>query len=505
MLPFNRELKISEGVYNDNSFSSVRHLANARMTKPEVMNTFITYAYGSDPNYGSKQFPLLFNLDGMGRKRAISSNDGTFTSKMYGKIRKTDTIARTIPNQEKAGIRGGFFKAAFKSKFFMRNEVIRTGGVQRGVSAQVYGDPVKEGSAWIYTLKLVTAKSSDYCPSEYLKQGAIWGFGVVKVGLERSRGTDQRQPHTPYDLQNQLSVIRKSYNFAGNVASKKITIPFKRPDGKVITFWTDWELYQNEMLFKAAKNEDLIWSTYNRNENGEITNIDSDTGEPVPMGMGIWQQIPTEMKYSRMTEGKMKDFISVMLDHHEMGGNQNEGDYVIVGGTGLLEEADAALKRSSSKFLTLSDKYVRGKDNMNLQYGAYFTEYLHSSGKVIKFVYDPSFDYGATAMSSPRHPLHPERSILSYCGLALNFSMVGVDKSQNKTEKESNIVMLYEDGREYEDWMVLGGAKLPSGIQMEMVKSRATDVDASAMHMMCTQGVHINYPSSCGKIICNIS
>jgi hypothetical protein len=498
MLPFKKELIISEGRYNDNEFSSTRHLANARLTKPEVINSFITYAYGTQ----SRNFPMLYALDGNGHKRAVKSLDGAYQIKMYGKPRKTDGIARIIPQQEKAGQHGRFFKAAFKSKFFMRNEVISTGGVQKPIQAQVYGDPVRDGNAWIYTLKLSGVPSSAYCPTEYLKPGAVWGFGVVKVGQERSRGTDHRQPQTPFEITNQLSVIRKSYNYAGNVANKVMQIPFKTEKG-TINYWTEWELYYNEMLFKQARNEDLLFSVYNKDENGVIQNIDSDTGEAVPMGAGIWEQVLNELSYAKMTENKIKDFISIMLDNNQIGGNDNGGEYVIVGGTGLLEEIDEALKRSSNRFLTLSDKYVRGKDNMNLQYGAYFTEYLHSSGKVIKFTYDPAFDYGAKAQTAPRHPLHPERSLMSYCGLALDFSMVEVDKP-NGTGMESNIMLTYEDGREYEDWLVLGGAKVPN-VNMQMYKSRATDIDASAMHMMVTQGVHLNKPHSCGKLICNFS
>lgn len=503
MLPFNQDLKISEETYNDNGFSSRVLLANARMAAPSVINSAITYAYGSGADYGSKNFPILFNLDGMNRKKAISSLDLAYYAYMYGKPKTTTNIARRYPNQPQAGKNGALFKLVFKDKLFMRNQIIYAGGLQKKVSVQIYGDPKNIGGEWEYQAKIVSRSLTAYVPNEFLERGAVWSGGVVKVGLERSRGTDHRQPQTPFKLRNQLSLIRRSYNLAGNVANKKIVLDMV-VDGKKMSLWTDWEMYYNDLLFKQEKNEDLIFSTYNADKDGVIHNVDSDTGEVVPSGMGLWEQIPNTLEYNFMTERKVDDFISVMFYNNQMTGNKQSGEYVIVGGEGLLQEIDRAMKRSSSGFLTLSDKFVRGKDNMNLQYGAYFTEYLHASGRVIKFVHDPTFDNGALAKSSPNHPIDTHRSIMSYCGMALDFSTVDVNGKNGKTSQESNIMYLYEEGREYEEWYVLGGAPMPE-MNMAMYKSRATDIDASGVHMMCTQGIHLNYPNTCGKILCTLS
>lgn len=497
-IPINSQLLITTGTFSDNDASSVTNIANARLTKPDELNSIVAYAYGSGGEYGSKNFPLLFATVGRGRKRGIKSLDTSFTTRMYGKPKKTDMIARTITGQVNVGSQGAFFKAAFKSKFFMKNMMITTGGVAKSVTAQVYGDPVRDGNVWIYTLKLVGVPSSATVPAEFLVKGAVWASGVVKGSLQNSRGTDQRQPQTPFRTRNQLSLIRKSYKYLGNVANKKLDISISSGNKKM-EFWTDWEMFNNELLFMQEKNEDLIFSQYNADANGVVHNIDYDSGEAVPSGMGLWDQVPNELGFTVLTETKIKDFIDIMLYNNNITGNKNDGDYTIMGGQGLLSEMDKAMKRSSSGFLTLSDKFVRGQNNMGLQYGAYFTEYLHSSGKVIKFVHDPSFDTGAKAEAAPRHPLYPNMSIMSFCGLALDFSMVDVDKGS-----EPNIQVLYEEGREMEEWLVLGGAKVPA-IDMMAHRSRASDIDASSQHMLCTQGIHLNYPHTCGKIVCTLS
>jgi hypothetical protein len=169
-------------------------------------------------------------------------------------------------------------------------------------------------------------------------------------------------------------------------------------------------------------------------------------------------------------------------------------------------EVNKVLSSTADRYLTYSDKFVRGTDSMNLEFGAYFTRYKHSSGKTIAFTYDPSFDFGAKAQTAERHPKYPEKSVLSFCGMALDFSDVEVSgkSSSSASSIESNIVLTYEEGREYLDWLVLGGSQIPN-VNMETYKSRASDIDASSMHMMSTQGCHINYPNNCTKFICTIS
>jgi hypothetical protein len=507
-LPFNVDLKLSEGKHFPNGYSSTNHLANARLTSPEIINTALTYAYGKPGGYYSdNSFPMLFNLEGKGRKRAINSVDNSYYSRMFGKPRTTDYIARKIPNQgERVGEAGSLFKIVFKSKFFMRNQMISTGAIHRQVQCHVYGDPEMDAvDGWVYTLKLVTNKLTDYVPSEYLKTGTTWSPGVVKVSAEKSRGTDNEHPSTPYMLQNQLSIIRQSYNIAGNAANKKMTISFKGNDGKSYNMWEDWSVYLNQLKFKRRKNYDLIFSKYNKLSDGSILNIDSDTGEVVRSGMGVWDMIPNSIYYSKFSFNKLDESLSTMFQNNNIAGNQNSGDYVFYAGSGLLKEVDKALKNKSSSFLTLSDKFVRGTDTMNLEYGAYFTSFRHHTGKTIKFVYDPAFDFGEKADAAPRHPLDPTRSSLSYCGMAMDFSDVEIpgQKSTSSTV-EPNILMTYEEGREYKEWLVLGGADMPMQ-DIEQYKSRATDIDASAMHVMCSQGAHINYPNSCSKLICNIN
>ena len=174
----------------------------------------------------------------------------------------------------------------------------------------------------------------------------------------------------------------------------------------------------------------------------------------------------------------------------------------MVGGMGFLEEANEALGGILNNLLMTTDTFVRGKDPMNLEVGTFFTQYRHPSGKLIKFVHEPAFDIGAKALTAPRDPKNASRSIMTYSGMLLNCNKVEVSSGSRslKSSLENNITLVYEEGREMEEWLVLGGSRVPD-VDMDKYFSRATDVDASAHHKMMTIGVHVHQPQSCVKLV----
>ncbi len=504
---FNPSLKLTSATYNTEAYSSIKSIADARLSTPDVINSLVTYAYGMGGDYGDTNFPLMFYTNGMKRKRAIKSIDGTYISLMYGRPKKTSVVDRTLSYTSDTAIGKGFsyFKVVFKDRWFMPGQVLSVGNLPgyRARVASIAKDT--EGVGFVYTLQLMTGDKNAVIPKRYVTAGQTWSGGAVVVALERSRGTEHRsQSH--FKLMNQISRVRHSYTFSGNVANKVMNVEYSVPGKGTLKYWCDWEIYLAELQAMAHREDDLLFSQYNRDENGVIHNLD-ENGNPIPTGMGLWQQIVNEMQYGILTEKKLDDYFqSVFYNADLLGdGRQGKEDLMIVGGTGLMMQIDAALKRATGTLTLIqsSDMFVRQASG-GLQYGGYFTSYKHRSGRVLKFVEHPLFNRGSKADSMDRHPLYPHMSLLSFCGLVLDFSTYNVDKSTNAMGKESNIMFLYEEGIEQEDWYVLGGAKVPN-LDMKSMKSRATDIDASAYHMMYSQGVHLSYPGTCSKINCIIS
>lgn len=508
-LAFNPALQITEATpQGDAGYANINHIRNARLGKHgKYINSYMTYLYGNSKQYGSRNFPLLLELDGKGKKQGIDTLDGSFKTKVFGRPKVTDSISRFLATSTdgataKIGARGTPFKMAFKTRFFRKNEMISTGGIDN-IQVHLQDNGVEEaGIGWVYTAKIAGLRG--HIPAKYLMPGVVWASGPILVGLYDSRGSVQRRPNTPFDLTNQISVIRRSYAYAGNVSNKKLTIPFE-VDGQRFDYWVDWEYYYNEMMFKTEINDWLIFSEYNKLPDGTILNTDADTENPVPTFAGLWQQIPYNVEYTkRFTKAKLDEIINLSNESRDIIGNNNSGTLTILGGMGLIEDIGEVLREIEGKVIITSDKFIRGNDPMNMQVGTYFTEYLHSSGKLLRIIHEPAFDRGSRTQTSARDPQNPSRSIMSYSGILLNDGEVEVFSKNKGSRLEANVQLLYEEGREYQEWYVLGGAKVPS-IDMDAYKSRATDIDASAQHKLGTYGVHVHVPQSCIKITKKLS
>lgn len=506
MLPFNPELKLSEATYNDNEYLGIERLDKARLSGSpelkEMLNSATVYAYGSGGF--EKNFPILYQTQGKGNKKSISSNTGQFYNKMFGKPKKTSVVGKTIHQPDaRTGEAYEDFYILFKDRQFMKNQILYKGGMD-GIQLQVTADPVKEGAYYKYRVKIFGHKYT-FVPYIMLQANQVWSGGVVKVSWEHSRGTEHRS-YSPFETQNQLSIVRQSMKVAGNAARKGMNFDIK-VGGKTFRYFYDWEKYLTDLAFNEAKDIDLLTSSYNKDAEGNVQNYDANSGKAVYSGMGLWDQIPScnELPYTRMSESRLETYITDILTiTQQLDLIDGNGNVVVevLGGFGFLEEIDSALKRNTQLLTPIasSELYVK-KDGNGLQYGNYFTSYRHRSGVILKFGHHKGFDYGIMADSSERHPQNPSRPMSSYDAIITNFGQVSVSSDVDKSGMSGNIQYVYEEGREYVEGYVRGMAFIEGRIGGDM----SSDIDASSAEFMCTQGIHVHYPMSMGKIKCKIS
>lgn len=506
-LPFNPELKVGQATYNNKEYLGIESLDNARRNGhpdlQEYLNSALIYAYGSNESFGERNFPILFQTQGMGKKRGVKSIDGLVRNFLLGKPKRTSQIAKTIHQPEgRTGIGRQEFSLIFRDRFFMKNQVIMIGGLASDrIQLQIAGDPVREGKGWRYRVRILGGDSKKYVPFKYLQAGVAWAGGVVAVSLEHSRGTESRS-YYPYQTKNYLNLIRQSINVAGNVANKYLNFKFST-GGKTYELIYDWEKFLTEREWNAKRDLDLVMSEMTMDADGEIINVDSDSGKPVYRGAGLLQQIPPSNKltYSIMTESLLENYITDILSITDQL-DRDPGQSLVVdvlAGYGFLGEIDKALKRNVSLLTPYSldsNHFVGKAKDGGLSAGAYFTEYKHRSGVIFRFTNYPAFDRGSLADSSERHPMHPNLPMTSFSAMILNFGLV--QTGGGKTS--GNIEYLYEEGREYIEGYTRGMAKIEGRQGGEI----STDVDASSMHMMVSQGIHVNFPMSLGLITCKM-
>lgn len=466
------------------------HIKNARLSGDQYINSAITYLGGNGGAYGSQNYPILMKTLAMGNKVGISSVDNTYKIRMIGKPKITTTISQIV-TQSNPGLNGALFKIRVADRIFESNEEIISGGLNSiTLKVQDDGKVISKGVVE-YGVKRAGAFAHLGVPASFLVYGAKWANGLIKVSQEDSHGTKQRTYQTPFELQNQLSTFRKSYTYKGNVKNKKLVVPIE-VDGQVLKLWSDWDYFNQELQFNVDRNDDLLFSELNLDANNIVSDLDVKSGNESRSGMGLWDMITNTVEFAELTRKKLDDPIQDIFS--SVGSAYNlTGDYTLIGGLGFLKDFDRLVSETARGFLTLiGEKFYMREGENGMQYGNYFTEYKHISGKTIKVAHDGAFDRGKRSQTSGKHPVSG-LSIMSHCAVALDWSLV----DNKQYGQMSNIAITYEEGREFVETVING---MNSG-----QKVVSTDIDRTSTHKMATQGVYLNNPSSCCKYICKVN
>jgi len=482
----NPSLELYQASFNDKEFSSSNHLSKALLTQSDWLAPMVTHAYGSSAEYGSRNFPLSFVTEGMANTQKITSTDLSYKMAIIGKPKKTSTIAiSSYASTDKPGRGHTKFKAIFADRWFHKSLSIYS---PSRMECRVQSDPKQVSGGWEYELVVYNPSSEAYVPVADLAAGKVWARGVSKVSKERSRGVESRS-YSPFSTTNQISVVRDTYKLAGNI-TKKIMVLAIKADGKVFKYWTQWELFLRQLEFKEKCESDLWYSTYNKDEQGVINNIDEDSAEVVTSGAGMLQQIPNEDSYSILTTKKIQNLITDIFFNASDSSKVNVEIYT---GTGGMREAHNAMMTAAGGFTLVDTKIIQGQAPGMLTYGAYFNTYRHIDGHTVTFKNLPLMDNGLMADVSELHPID---------GLPLeSYNMYCIDNSTYDGEK--NIQYISESGREEVNKVVAGMAALPEGYNETLYIS--SDIDASSIEWMKTQGISIKKPTNCFKLFNTIS
>lgn len=501
--PFSSDITLNEGIYVDNATLDGERIdayLKGSGDVSQVMNSAVVYAYGSSNKYGAQNFPILFQTQGMGNKKGYSTFDNQVKNYMLGKPKRTSVIAKTIyADSDKVGRNHTDIILLLKDRHFTKGEIIVKGTLTRNYQIQIQTGGERDGNGYKYIGKLFGASNS-FIPAKLLRANEIWGDGPYKVSLEHSRGNENRT-YTPYAITNTMSALRQSINVAGNAAKKKMNFNIQL-DGQSFSLYYEWEKHLTNLQFMAVKEQDILMSKQTKDRLGYIHNYDVNSGKPIPSGNGIIGQIPKSniMSYYKMTERKLGSWLTDVMSIAGTLSTGNNTTIDIMGGFDLLQSINDALTKSASMrpIIGSSELFVKKGEN-GLRYGSYFTEYEHISGVIFRFTHHNFFDESPLAQTAARNPF-TGRSIMSSEGIIMNFGKVSYDTGAGGMKESSNIEYMFEEGREYVEGTVRGMASIEGKQGGEM----ATDIDASALHMMCTQGVHCYSPLSLGYMQFNL-
>lgn len=464
---------------------------------PDVLSHVLTHYGGKE----SKKFPLTFLSEGQSNgsmyKNASEINNAEF---IFGFSRRKKlssvVVSTTYSGNDKPGLGGTYFKVVFKDRWLLsQHPLVGSEGTKvRTMSI----NRVPEG--YEYELQLLDPSYDAYCPLVELEKGKRWSMiGPGIVSESDSYGNESNVQH-PGTKRNQLSFIRKSYRYAGNVANKKapfVAITYNY-DGKSVTNYMEKEIYDMNLEWRAACEEWYWESVYNRNKDGKIELRDPDSGKPIPTGAGAFEQVDNDETYGEeLTHYKVN---TVVGDAAYGSFDAERTQYVFECGTGFRRQFDEAMKTKSSTFTQITgDKFTTGHGR-NLSLTGFFTQFEHVDGHTVLLNNANIFDHGGRAEASVRHP--KEQIPLT------SFEATFLDQSNYNGQR--NIQMVSQKGRGLIKGMVPGMApKYEGSFGFQQLKGGmeviATEQDRNTVHMLGSKVVNIFNSENCVNLRMNIS
>lgn len=472
--------------FDGQGFTNENSLANALLTKPDQITPVITHLAGKE----SDKFPLTFLTEGQaGGVRTVDINDVQYEWSTMGRMKHTDKIVSTkYTAGDKPGINNTPFFVTFETNWLKVQHIVVS---PNGVQARVMARPTQVGTHFLYELQLTNPDASAYCSLSELQSGLSWVMtGGAPVSESFSMGNESNVM-MPGKMRNQISVLRKSYHWGGNIKNKTVELQFTLENGSKTNYWMPFEEWQHMIEFKQSSEEHFWYSEYNRRADGSIPLIDKDSGLPIPIGAGVDQQIPNRDTYSYLTWKKLKNTVGDVM----YGATDTTAmNIVLYTGMGGAEEFDEAIKDKSLGFTQIvGDKFVTGSGR-NLSFGGFFTQFQHIDGHVITVKKLPLLDYGSRAENAPKHPV-TGKPLTSY-------DMYFVDQSMY--DGEQNVKMVTQKGRSMIRKCVAGMSE--PGMDFNGNNNyAATEQDKSSVHFLSAKGICIRRTNHCFKLSCNLS
>lgn len=452
---------ITSQTWNEDMKTNDASLSRMLLTQPEKITPVLTYLMGNEDS----RFPLHYLSEGMRSTMEIAGDEYEYD--VVGRIFKAVPLAAVVSTTN-AGIGYSEFTMTFNEGIFPEKYTI--------FSPRGYQLVVKSrkniGGQWQYTVAISGAKSSsDFIPSVELQAGALYTLGYYQAASWGSRGSESTST-APYKIRGDVSTIRKSYAWEGNVKHRQAKgIELGTKGGGSTQLWWSFEEWQHNLSFRRECESAYWYSKSNRDVNGQINERDAE-GNPIFRGSGLLEQIVNKDTYSELTAEKIKQTIRDTF--FGMSDAQNK-QITLFTGTGGRDAFDQAMKADllGQGYIKLTDnKFVTGSGR-KLELGGYFDTYHHVDGYTINIVTNNLYDDGPMSKGL----FHPKT------GLPLeSYRMTFVDTSIY--DGTSNMVMITKKGRAMVRAMVKGMNEVSQNLSGNDLV--ATDKDASSLHMLKT-------------------
>lgn len=465
--------------FNTDKYLSQDFLYGANMTDIPKITKNLVYYHGKDSN----MTPLSYTTEGhnaLSKVKTKKLGDSQYTWDVMGRIRLTSQVKGLVAGSRTTniGANGDSFEVEFADEWFIPDWGAITPDGQHQVRIQATSGKNK------YVMVLIGDDSIGIAASNF-EPGKAWVMSAPAVALQKSIGNRSNR-QSPGKLTNQYGMYRYSLNIAGNVSSKVTVYQFKNAKGGTTDRWMPQEMEMWNQT-KSIMGENELWeSKYNRDQYGNVTEIDKTTGERIPRGAGIKQLIKSagnHSTYTTLTIDKLESILNRIWSNHIGSG---ETEIVLYTGDGGIREFHNAImnKATGAKYYDALGKAEVKERGNSLEYGAYFNSYKTIDNRVITVVNTNLFNHGPIAQ------MQKENGELINGFPRESYNLMFLDQSKNDSG-ERNIQMVVEEGREYVAKVYAGMATLPEMWKAAAGNNVATTRDIASFEVMETKGINM--------------
>lgn len=488
---------VSTGKFDNSIHTSENTMVKLMLTKPDQLSPKLVRLWGAD----SDKLPLTSLTLGQGEAGVRKINEIEYTINVMGRMTYTDSCSyNQYGASDKPGIGGSsFYLYAKTNRFTVQFGLIGPDGKTRARIMKA-GEEVP-GRGYRFECQLKSTNTNDSVKPELLDVGKTWVMTAPTVAESLSTG-NKTNVMGPGKIKNQISFQRYSKNIAGNLSNKITSIEFPTEGGGTTNLWINEEMRQFDLGLKQMNEEHNWLSEYNKTPEGEILLKDAETGEPIPEGAGVFEQVKEQNHDTygfKLTLDKIKTVTSTVFE-----GTPDDGsmDIAMFAGDGFIDDFDMALKSNatSSGFTqTMGDKTISGEGG-KLAYGAYFTQYRDIKGNTISVKPLSLLNNGSIAEVQRENGLiHPrtKKPLSSHSAWFIDMS---------RYEGENNVKMVQMKGQEEINKVYAGMSPLPAEWQAMVgdTKLGSTKVDEASFEKKLSNGIAISNTRNCFALECEL-
>lgn len=484
--------EVSRGNYDDRGYSNEETIAHLMLTKPEEINSTLTYTYGMDDD----RFPLTFLTEGQGAAGIKDIATVQWTWKTMGRMKFNDYVLFFNTANTTPGKGGAMFDVEFKTHCLIEQYgLIAPDGKTHVRIMKDLGEGPHGG--YIYRLKLTSPNPNAYVDLENLKVGKYWSMTAPTISESYSKG-NRSNVMGPGKMTSQLEFHRYSKEIAGNISNVIVTYEFKTKGGGTTNLWINEEMRQHDIQCRIMDEERLWLAEYNRNENGEVLLIDPDNGQPIPHTSGM-MEICRESNYDTygevLTLNKIERSIGDVLVKDTDKGSM---EVVLFAGKGFSQDFDMAIRndaRSEGFATPLGEKMIEDFEG-GLSYGKYFKRYKTIDGHIITVKHLPFLDEGTIAENAKSNGMiHPRTGlpITSHQAFLIDMSSYGGERNVRKVRQKGQI---------YKAGVLKGLTDIPASWGAVPTNSISTEIDMSRYEIKNSYGLQVNNSTKMMQLEC---